>query len=195
MEVNNRPWPHEDRRCEKDSDQDAQTRYSDFRMADAAAAQAQLGLGVIRLHGIVAGRCTCGNWGCRTPGKHPDVGPSLKRFTRESADLDLVRRWFTEKPYANVGIVTGAVSGIVVLDADGEAGVAELERRGYPTTWTARSGSGGLHVYFRHPSYPVSNRKIAGIGDIRGDGGLIVAPPSLHISGQRYEWLQGQSPW
>ncbi len=194
MVVNNRPWPREDRRCEG-SNQNARTRYSVPEMADSAAALAQLGLSVVRLHGVVSGRCTCGNWGCRTPGKHPDVGPSLKRFTRERADLGLVRRWFTEKPYANVGIITGSISGVVVVDADGEAGVAELERRGYPVTWTARSGSGGLHVYFRHPGHRVGNRKIAGIGDLRGDGGLIVAPPSLHISGERYEWLPGRSPW
>jgi hypothetical protein len=161
----------------------------------AAAALVQLDVSVIRLHGIVDGRCTCGRRGCRTPGKHPDVGSSWKRFRRERADLDLVRRWFTQKPYANVGIVTGEISAILVLDADGEAGVTELERRGYQTTWTARSGSGGLHLYFRHPGYPVGNRKIAGIGDLRGDGGLIVASPSLHISGNRYEWLPGRSPW
>jgi Bifunctional DNA primase/polymerase, N-terminal len=167
----------------------------EFRIADSAEALAQLGLSVIRLHGVVDGRCTCGTRGCGTPGKHPDVGPSWKRFTQEHADLALVRRWFTEKPYANVGIVTGQISEVLVLDADGEAGVTGLERRGYPTTWTARSGSGGLHLYFRHPGYRVGNRKVARIGDLRGDGGLIVAPPSLHISGERYEWLSGRSPW
>ena len=194
MAINNRAWPHEDRSREC-SNQDARTRYSELRMVDSAAALVQLDVSVIRLHGIVDGRCTCGRRGCRTPGKHPDVGPSWKRFMREHADLALVRRWFTQKPYANVGIVTGEISAILVLDADGEAGVTELERRGYPTTWTARSGSGGLHLYLRHPGYIVPNRKIARIGDLRGDGGLIVAPPSLHVSGNRYEWLPGRSPW
>ena len=89
-------------------------------------------MSVIRLHGIVDGRCTCGRRGCRSPGKHPDVGPSWKRFRRGRADLALVRRWFTQKPYANVGMVAGEISAILVLDADGEAGVTELERRGYP---------------------------------------------------------------
>jgi hypothetical protein len=194
MEINNHAWPHEDLSCEC-SNQDARTRYSELRMVYSAAALVQLDMSVIRLHGVVAGHCTCGRRDCRTPGKHPDVGSSWKRFMREHADLDLVRRWFTQKPYANVGIVTGEISAVVVLDADGEAGVTELERRGYPTTWTARSGSGGLHLYLRHPGYLAANRKIAGIGDLRGDGGLIVAPPSLHVSGNRYEWLSGRSPW
>jgi len=170
-------------------------RMKKFSTADAATELAQLGVSVIRLHGVADGRCTCGRRECRSPGKHPALGPSWKRFRRERADLGLVRRWFTQKPFSNVGIITGAISAVVVLDADGEAGVTELERRGYPTTWTARSGSGGLHLYLRHPGYLVGNRKIAGIGDLRGDGGLIVAPPSLHVSGNRYEWLPGRSPW
>jgi Bifunctional DNA primase/polymerase, N-terminal len=161
-----------------------------------AQAYLNLGFSIIRLHGATtAGRCTCGKRGCQDTGKHPDVGPGWKRFRREPAGIEQVRRWFDEKPYANVGIVTGEVSGIVVVDADGQAGVAELERRGYPTTWTARSGSGGVHAYFRYPGYPVRNRKIQGIGDLTADGGYIVAPPSRHASGGCYEWLPGCSPW
>ena len=81
------------------------------------------------------------------------------------------------------------------MDADDEAGVAELERRGHPTTWTARSGSGGLHVYLRHPGRPVGNRRIPGIGELRADGGYVIAPPSRHLSGGHYEWLPGLAPW
>jgi len=62
-----------------------------FRMVYSAAALVQLDVSVIRLHGVVDGRCTCGRRGCRSPGKHPDAGPSWKRFKRERADLDLVR--------------------------------------------------------------------------------------------------------
>ncbi len=167
----------------------------EFSIADSATELGQLDLSVIRLHGVVDGRCTCGRRDCRSPGKHPDVGSSWRRYTKERADLELVWQWYTQKPYANVVIVTGKISALVVVDADGETGVTEMERRGYPTTWTARSGSGGLHVYLRHPGYTLANRKLAGIGDLRGDGGLIVAPPSLHISGERYEWLPGRSPW
>jgi hypothetical protein len=152
-------------------------------------------LSVIRIHGIRDGHCTCGKPSCTSPGKHPDVGSSWKRFEREPAGPGLVVGWFEEKPYANVGIVCGTVSGVIVVDADGEAGVAELLRRGLPATWTARSGSGGLHAYFRHPGHGVRNRKIAGIGDLRADGGYVVAPPSRHATGSIYEWLPGRSPW
>jgi hypothetical protein len=83
----------------------------------------------------------------------------------------------------------------MVVDADGEAGVIELKRRGYPKTWTARSGSGGLHVYLKHPGHPVGNWRIPGIGELRADGGYVIAPPSQHRSGGRYEWLPGLAPW
>ena len=108
---------------------------------------------------------------------------------------ETVDGWWRKWRAANVAIACGFLSEIVVVDSDGEAGVAELERRGYPVTWTARSGSGGLHVYLGHPGHRVGNRKISGIGDLRADGTYIVAPPSRHRSGGRYEWLKGLSPW
>jgi hypothetical protein len=178
--------------------EDCEPRYvpGALQVAIYAPAYLDLGFSIIRLHGVTpAGRCTCGKRDCQDIGKHPDVGPSWEPFMHEPAGLEQVRRWFDKKPYANIGIVTGEVSGIVVVDADGEAGVAELERWGYPTTWTARSGSGGVHAYFRYPGYPVRNRKIQGIGDLLANGGYIVAPPSRHVSGGSYEWLPGCSPW
>jgi hypothetical protein len=93
-------------------------------------------------------------------------------------------------PDANVGVVTGAVSGVVVLDADGPEGLASLKALNTPaTTWLARTGK-GLHQWFAHPGVAIGNR--AGLRphlDVRGDGGYVIAPPSLHASGRRYEWL------
>jgi hypothetical protein len=89
---------------------------------------------------------------------------------------------------ANIGIACGAVSGLVVLDLDTPEAVAEAQRLGIPDTITAHTGR-GFHVYFRHPGGKIGNR--AGImpgADIRGDGGYVVAPPSLHPSGARYRW-------
>jgi hypothetical protein len=52
------------------------------------------------------------------------------------------------------------------------------------------TGGGGLHLYFRHPGFEIRNSAGAlGPGlDLRGDGGYIIAPPSLHASGNRYVW-------
>jgi putative DNA primase/helicase len=97
---------------------------------------------------------------------------------------------------ANVAIATGA--GLVVLDHDprsgGDDGLATLraEHGDLPATPTVRTGSGGTHWYFAHRGGRVGNRAglYPGI-DVRADGGFVVAPPSVHRSGNRYEWMRG----
>lgn len=91
---------------------------------------------------------------------------------------------------ANIGIRTGAVSGIVVLDADaGHGGLESLDLLRLPETATVLTGGGGLHYYFAHPGHEVRNATglLPGI-DLRGDGGYVVAPRSTHPNGNRYEW-------
>lgn len=114
---------------------------------------------------------------------------------------DEVRHWFARWPDTNLGIVTGAVSRLVVLDVDpahdGVTGLNTLQKRhgALPETVEAVSGGGGRHLYFRHPGRPVRNRVALAPGvDLRGDGGMIVVPPSLHPSGRRYVWRVGHSP-
>ena len=122
-------------------------------------------------------------------------------YQESRADADQVRAWYARSPQANLGIVTGAVSGLVVLDIDpkhgGDASLAELEHRHgpLPRTLEAVSGGGGRHLYFAHPGAPVPNRAGLAPGiDVRGDGGMIVAPPSVHPSGARYIWKAGHAP-
>ncbi len=86
------------------------------------------------------------------------------------------------------------MSGVVVLDVDprngGDEALAALETRHgpLPATWRVLTGGGGEHVFFRHPGNPVNNAKgRLGPGlDLKADGGYVVAPPSEHMSGQRY---------
>lgn len=111
-------------------------------------------------------------------------------YQTQRASAESVCSWFQTYPDSNVGIVTGAVSGLVVLDLDGEEGRAAVQGRELPVTPVAQTGGGGLHYLFRHPGVPVRNQ--AGIlphVDVRGDGGYVVAPPSVHQSGRRYRWL------
>jgi putative DNA primase/helicase len=94
-----------------------------------------------------------------------------------------------------VGIATGAASRIFVLDVDprhgGEESLDSLIHKygSLPGTLQVTTGGGGRHFYFKHPGGTVPNEVsiLPGL-DIRGDGGQVVAPPSLHISGRRYEW-------
>jgi len=126
---------------------------------------------------------------------------SWQSYQRERPSIQQVTAWFKRWPDANVGIVTGAVSGLVVLDIDpaheGRQSLAELERRHgpLPDTVETRSGGGGRHLYFSHPGKEVRNRVALAPGiDLRGDGGLIVAPPSIHPSGNRYLWRNSHGP-
>jgi hypothetical protein len=74
----------------------------------------------------------------------------------------------------------------------------ELERQfgELPATVEAQTGSGGRHLLFKHPGQRIPNSAgLLGPGlDIRGDGGYIVVPPSLHVSGRRYAWDGAQNP-
>ena len=112
-----------------------------------------------------------------------------------------VRGWFTQWPEANLSVVTGKVSGIVVLDVDpGHGGAASLaaieDRHGrLPNTVEAKTGGGGRHIYFAYPDREVRNRTGFARGlDLRGDGGVIIVPPSVHPSGKRYHWRQNHGP-
>lgn len=112
-----------------------------------------------------------------------------------------VREWFGRWPDANIAIVTGRISGLVVLDVDprhgGDDSLHELERTYglLPDTVEAITGSGGRHVYFAYPGR--ETRNVVGLApglDLRGDGGLIIAPPSVHPSGRHYEWEVSHEP-
>lgn len=133
-----------------------------------------------------------------------DKRPLVKweAFGRAQASEADVRQWFDRRPDANLGIVTGTVSRLLVLDVDlghgGEQSMAELERDHgpLPPTVTAETGGGGRHLYFEHPgSDVVGNRAGLWPGiDLRGDGGYVVAPPSIHPSGRAYRWLPARDP-
>lgn len=116
----------------------------------------------------------------------------------QEAELE---RWFRRWPESNIGIVTGAVSGLVVLDVDrchgGSDSLDRLERRHGRLPWTleAITGGEGRHLYFAHPGGLVRNEVGFAPGvDLRGDGGYVVAPPSRHASGRRYRWAPRRSP-
>jgi len=122
-------------------------------------------------------------------------------YQKTPPSTDQVKAWFHDHPNANLGIVTGAVSGLVVLDVDpahgGDESLTGLEQDfgALPHTVESLTGGGGRHIYFRHPGGVVQNRVGLAPGiDLRGDGGLIVAPPSVHPSGRRYYWEVSHHP-
>lgn len=135
----------------------------------------------------------------RPRSKRPII--AWQSYQEHPPSADLVRHWYERWPDANVAVVTGAVSGLVVVDVDpAHGGGASLQRLQkdhgvLPTTLEAITGGGGRHLYFAHPGSTVHNRVDLARGiDIRGDGGLVVAPPSIHPSGQLYRWAAGRGP-
>ncbi len=115
---------------------------------------------------------------------------------RQPTDEELAE-WFERWPEANVAIITGQVSGLVVVDADGEQGMDWLANNMPVTGVYARTGK-GVHGYFRLNGQEVRNRaRLAPEVDVRGEGGYVVAPPSMHASGKPYEFVfpDGMNGW
>lgn len=162
----------------------------------AALRYIERGRAIFPLHSIDAnGCCTCGNATCSDAGKHPRARRGLKEASKDRAQIET---WFgPDAPLSNIGLATGAASGITVLDIDigeGKDGAATwaalIEGHGEPQTLMANTGSGGIHVFFKYNSALKTSTNTLGPNvDCRNDGGYVVAPPSLHRSGRRYEWV------
>ena len=132
-----------------------------------------------------------------------DKRPAIRwlEFQHRHASESEIEDWYTCWPDGNVGIVTGVISGFIVLDIDpkhgGDTSLAKLiQQHGpLPHTIEARTGGGGRHLYFAHPGGRVRNKVGLAPGiDLRGDGGCVVAPPSIHASGRTYTWIEGHDP-
>ena len=170
-----------------------------FKMGKAAEWYGQRDYPVFPLHSVEGERCSCGSPTCETPGKHPRIVQWPDNATTRPG---MIRSWWGRWPEANIGLLTGEGSGLVVLDVDprhgGHVGIEELERQfgELPATVEAQTGSGGRHLLFKHPGQRIANSAgLLGPGlDIRGDGGYIVVPPSLHASGRRYAWDGARHP-
>lgn len=131
---------------------------------------------------------------CEPGGKRP---LTYNGFWDASPDPHRVEAWWRRWPDANLGVPTGERSGLLVLDVDPEAGGSESLRaleRVYgplPKTAKARTGGGGMHVFFGYPVGEEVRNSAGRLGpglDVRGEGGYVVVPPSRTRSA--YEWLE-----
>jgi len=173
-------------------------------MAEAlewALRYAAMGWHVFPPHSVNADKsCTCGDPACTDIGKHPRTKRGLKDASNDKAQIE---EWFGPKAeMSNVGIVTGELSNVTVLDIDcgvGKVGAESWEEAiredGEPPTLKAKTGGGGYHAVFHYNSALKTASNVLGKNvDCRNDGGYIVAPPSRHRSGNRYEWLNWGTP-
>lgn len=178
-----------------------------------------MGIAVFPLHGVDEhGRCTCARPDCGvmpdgsisgSPAKHPLLGlahgkddPRRSTCRGEcgrpghglhdaTTDPGQLAEWLAAYPRCNWGIRPPV--GVLVLDVDprngGDVEIAKLQERhgALPTTLTARTGSGGLHIWLTYHG-PTRGKLCTGV-DVKTNTGYLVAPPSTHIRGGRYEWI------
>lgn len=117
---------------------------------------------------------------------------SWKEYQHRLPTEDEVSAWFDEDPQRNLGIVTGTVSGLAVVDFDAAEAVTMAKERGFPSCPTVKTAK-GYHAYCSHRPGVGNFQKredLPGI-DLRAEGGYVVAPPSVHENGQRYRWKHG----
>lgn len=129
---------------------------------------------------------------CKPGEKVPATTHGCKDAT---TDLVQVGAWWETE--WNIGIATGAASGLWVLDIDGAEGLEAVLDLGHgiPGTLTAQTPSGGWHLLFADPGgLGNTASKLGPKVDSRGDGGYIVAAPSIHPNGGRYRWGGKQDP-
>lgn len=130
------------------------------------------------------------------PCKPQDKTPLVKWADMATTEDNMLVGWWDLNPSANIAIACGKRSGIVVLDVDaahgGHESLAELlvEYGSLPSTPVSKTGGGGEHIFFKHPGIEIRNSagKLGRGLDIRGDGGYVIAPPSIHPNGTSYEW-------
>jgi hypothetical protein len=159
----------------------------------AALSYAARGWRVFPLHNIERGACSCGSASCHSPGKHPRTKHGCKDASLDAAQL---QAWWHRWPNANPGLATGPHSGLWVLDCDQPSQLQALQQKlriKLPTTLTAITAR-GLHLYWKW-AVGVRTRSAVFPGlDVRGEGGYVVAPPSLHLSGDYYQWQDPSCP-
>lgn len=128
------------------------------------------------------------------PEEKRPVMTNWRQYTKTRPPVKVVESWFTKLSGVGIGVATGRVSGIVVLDVENycPTPIGELLRK-YPTQMVSRSGSGGYHLFYSYPmNVPrIANRvRIFEGADLRADGGFIVLPPTRHPNGCEYQWVK-----
>jgi hypothetical protein len=128
---------------------------------------------------------------CAPGQKTPACAHGVKEAT---TDVIVIRAWWSENSSYNIGVATGSISGIFVVDVDGaEAALAALGE--LPKTVEALTAR-GRHLYFRLPSGTKIRNSAGKLGpglDIRAESGYVLAPPSVHPDGPTYRWNGGSS--
>lgn len=160
---------------------------------------AKSGIGVFPIWEPFGSVCTCGNPDCGSPAKHPIETLVPHGCLDATTNEETIRKWWSKHPTANIGISCGKT--LFVVDIDPKHGGSEsfkvlVEKNGQlPACASVNTGGGGKHYYLKVNGTPIKGRIGLRPGiDIKSTGGYVVAPPSKHVSGKRYEFVPGKAP-
>ncbi len=133
---------------------------------------------------------------------HPETKKPIfkwKPYQTELPTIKQITEWWEQFPDANLGVITGKISGVVVFDCDSKKALDYVEERGLVETACVQSSKPyKRHFYFKYPNFKkgelqnLDGRFYYGIEmDVKGNGGLAVLPPSIHEKyGTQYKWLK-----
>jgi hypothetical protein len=170
--------------------------FSEGDLQTAALTWAGQGAAVFPLYGVADGVCDCREGSeCRSAGKHPLARLVPRSVKDATTDPETIRRWWASAPLANLSVAMGGPHRLLAVDVDpragGDASLCDLvEAHGdeWLETFTVRTGGNGHHFIFRLPEgVEVHRAKLAPGIDVKAKGGYLVAAPSAHASGRRYE--------
>jgi len=122
-----------------------------------------------------------------------DKKPLIKwiEFQSRYATEEEVKQWFKQWPEANIGVVTGKLSGMDAVDCDSQEGIAIFEQY-LPDNFETpivSTPNNGRHYWFKHEEGIRNNARILKDIDTRGEGGYVIAPPSMNGNGRAYAWV------
>lgn len=181
------------------------------RLGNGALWYAGKGWKILPVHGVVNGKCTCGQ--THLDGKEVGKHPAIKGWQNEAtSDKDKISEWWGNNPNYNIGVYAKE-SGFLVIDIDprngGDDSFLKLEERAsgsLPPTVEAITGvwskdgkpARGRHLIYKcNPNEKfIGNFKKAGLDgiDVKHNGYVLIAP-SRHFSGVNYTWKPGHAPW
>lgn len=120
--------------------------------------------------------------------------PAVKWKDGQTTDPEQIAKWWADNPDYEIALVTGEKSGIAVVDLDTSEAWSLINQRGLPNGPVVKTGK-GYHVYCKHEDGVRNFQKRADLPgiDLRGEGGYVVAPPSVHEFGAIYAWVDGKS--
>lgn len=154
-------------------------------------------------HVKVDGNCSCNRYiksQAHKKGKHPRLRKWQKKATTNPSQI---RKWWTVWPDANIGIVCGKESNLLVIDVDFNNGGEKSLKQAFVTypdlevafnTYSVKTGA-GRHFYYQYEEGIRNSNGTTTLGkgiDIRAESGYVVAPPSNHVSGNLYEYQGGE---